>query len=166
MSWRHQLRLTAADTLSSVLPYTSYLFDEAEYLGTIDEPVSVVRERLRNRGYHYQLFGATKQHPERDQIDSGSYARIPRRHPDAAEGTALDTLDPRECQYHVHPFGDGDTTELYGHYEIHPYPWTPCWDLTRPYPRHYRPTWDRPDTPRSEWTYLRGVTDPRLTPLL
>lgn len=166
MSWKHQLRTTAAKTLQSVLPYTSYALTEQEYLGTYDGSLADVRAELRDRGYHYQLFAATKQHPDRDQRDSGSFARIPDRHPSEADGTGLDGLNPRECQYHVQLFADGETVELYGHYEVHPYPWEPTWDIKRPYPRHYYPTWDSPDRDRSEWTYLRGVTDSRIKKLL
>lgn len=166
MSWKHTLRLTAAETLQSVLPYTSYAVTDEEYLGTHDGSLAETAQALRERGYHYQLFAARKQHPERDQRDKGSFARIPEEHPDAADGTALAETTPRECQYHVHLFATDDGTELYGHYEIHPYPHTPTWDLTRPWPRHYRPTWDTHDEPRSEWTYLRGVRDPRLDGIL
>ncbi|MDB9247438.1 hypothetical protein PN419_00255 [Halorubrum ezzemoulense] len=161
-----------ADRLSSVLPYTAYAVDEAEYLGSYDADADATAEMLRDQGYHYQLFAAEKRRGEDGPTDEGSYARIPEEHPEAATGTALAETTPRECQYHVHLFErvDPDTqrvvTDLYGHYEIHPYPHTPTWDLTRPWPRHYRPTWDTPDNPRDEWTYLRGVRDPRLDRVL
>lgn len=185
----HRLRTIAAKTLQSLLPYTSYEIDTAEYLGTFDGTRKQAVTTLQDRGYHYQLFAATKQHAERDQRDGGSFARIPSAHPPEARETGLAPLDPRECQYHVHLFerdsdgAEGSCVELYGHYEVHPYPWTPTWDITRPYPRHYYPTWDHAehssanpyslsastdssDDPRSEWTYLRGVTDRRLTDIL
>ncbi|PHQ43955.1 hypothetical protein Z052_02100 [Halorubrum sp. C191] len=149
-----------------MLPYTSYEVREAEYLGRYDGETAALRASLRERGYSYRLLAATKRHPRRGEIDAGSFARIPDRHPDAAGGTGLDDLDPRECQYHVHLFDGGDGVEVYGHYEVHPLPHVPTWDLSRPYPRHYYPTWDDPGVPRGEWTYLRGVTDPRLEPLL
>lgn len=169
---KHTLRLTAAGVLDTVLPYTSYSVDDAEYLGTYDGSVDDCVAQLRDRGYHYQLFAATKGHPSRDVLDDGSFARIPERHPPEAADTGLAPLDARECQYHVQLFerdsdaSDGVQTELYGHYEVHPYPHIPTWDWSRPWPRHYRPTWDQPDVAREEWTYLRGVTDSRLDPLL
>lgn len=172
MSWKHRLRKTAAESLQSVLPYTSYEVDAVEYLGTYDGDVHGAVQSLRDRGYHYQLFSATKQHPERDQRDAGSFARIPNEHPSEAAETGLAPLDPRECQYHVQLFesnsrgADSPQTELYGHYEVHPYPHTPTWDWSRPYPRHYYPQWDDPDVPREEWTYLRGVCDSRLDDVL
>ena len=161
---KHTLRRAAARALKRTLPYTAYPIDDAEYLGHVAEDRHTVAANLRSRGYHYQLLAAVKQHD--GATDVGSYTRIPDRHPDAADGTALDALDPRACQYHVHLFETDGGTDVYGHYEIHPYPWTPTIDVSRPYPQHYRPTWDAPDTPREEWTYLRGVSDPRLDPLL
>lgn len=165
---KHSLRVTAAQTLESVLPYTAYEIDTEEHLTTVPLSVDDVAEKLRECGYHYQLFSARKQHPTRDDKDSGSYARIPDSHPPEAADTGLEPLESRECQYHVQLFEREQQstgrvlTELYGHYEVHPYPWTPTWDMTRPYPRHYYPTWDRSDNDRDEWTYLRGVCDPRL----
>jgi len=189
MSVAHRLRTVAADRLSVVLPYTAYDVDEAEYLGSYDGTVDETVTMLREHGYHYQLFaaekrrgedGSTDKHAERGSAtspssratDDGSYARIPESHPSEAADTALEDIPAGECQFHVHLFERPDSaaghavTDLYGHYEIHPYPHIPTWDLTRPYPRHYRPTWDDPDTPRSEWTYLRGVRDPRLDSIL
>lgn len=164
--FQHALRRTAARLLAGVLPYTSYDVERAEYLGRYDGETAALMATLRERGYSYRLLAATKRHPRRDEIDAGSFARIPDRHPGAVDGTALDTLDPRACQYHIHLFDGGDGVEVYGHYEVHPLPHVPTWDLSRPYPRHYYPTWDGPNVPREEWTYLRGVTDPQLEPLL
>ena len=158
---KHTLRLTAAKTLDGVLPYTSYSINEKEFLGQFDGSLDECIAWLKESGYHYQLFAATKS--LEGDMDDGSFARIPDTHPEEADGTALAELDAGECQYHVHPFERDDYIELYGHYEIHPYPWTPFWDMERPYPRHYRPTWDRDNEPRDEWTYLRGVVDSRLT---
>lgn len=172
MSFAHKLRTTAADQLSSLLPYTAYEVDEAEYLGRYRASADETATMLRDNGYHYQLFAAEKRNESTGKTDDGSYARIPDIHPEAAAGTALADTTPKECQYHVHLFERTDTdvsgvvTDLYGHYEIHPYPWTPTWSIRRAYPRHYYPTWDRPDTPRSEWTYLRGVRDPQLDGIL
>ena len=164
---KHALRVAAADALESLLPYTSYSIDDAEYLGRFDGTRDELASRLSARGYHYQLFAATKTLGADGPKDVGSFARIPDRHPDAADGTALDEVPPGECQYHVHPFDVGDGMEVYGHYEVHPYPHTPHIDVSRPWPRHYRPTWDRPDEhDRDEWTYLRGVCDARLDPIL
>jgi len=151
MPWKHTLRTATAESLQSVLPYTAYELDTAEYLGTYDGDARETAQRLRDRGYHYQLFAATKQHPSRDQRDQGSFARIPDAHPPEAAETGLAPLDARECQYHVQLFerdrdgADSPQTELYGHYEVHPYPHAPTWDITRPYPRHYYPTWDHAD---------------------
>jgi len=172
MSTKHTLRRTAAGVLDAVLPYTSYAVDEAEYLGSYDAAPDATAEMLRDQGYHYQLFAATKRRSENGPTDQGSFARLPEQHPEAATDTALSELPPKGCQYHVHLFKRTDTatgrtvTDLYGHYEVHPYPHTPTWDFSRPWPRHYRPTWDDPDVPREEWTYLRGVRDPRLDGIL
>lgn len=117
-------------------------------------------------GILYRLLAAIKRRGADGPRDDGSFARIPERHPSAATGTGLDSLDPRECQYHVHLFDDGDGVEVYGQYEVHPSPYVPTWDLSRPYPRHYNSTWDGGDAPREEWTYLRGVGDWRVMTLL
>ena len=161
---KHTLRTTAADHLDSVLPYTSYSIGNAEFLGTYDGDLETLIAELESVGYHYQLLAATKLLD--GHKDSGSYARIPSEHPDGVAETALEDLDPGECQYHVHPFEIDGVIELYGHYEIHPYPHTPFWDWTRAWPRHYKPTWDTDDAPRSEWTYLRGIVDDRLDSIL
>ena len=161
---KHSLRKFSAELLCSILPYTSYPIDESEYLGTYDGSLDECRSWLRDNGYHYQLLAAVKDVD--GVVDDGSYARIPNEHPRDVAGTKLAKLDSRECQYHVHPFDKGDHVELYGHYEIHPYPHIPDFDLSRPYPRHYHPTWDRDDNPREEWTYLRGTVDERLEDIL
>ena len=157
---KHTLRLFAAKNLDGVLPYTSYSISEAEYLGTFDGSLDECTSWLRSQGYHYQLFAATKTLD--GEQDDGSFARIPDTHPDEVEDTALDEIQPGECQYHVHTFERDDHIALYGHYEIHPYPWTPYWSIERAYPKHYHPTWDKEDTPKEEWTYLRGVVDKQL----
>ncbi len=163
---KHALRLSVAITTDDILPsdssfYTSYpLNEEAEYLGTFNGDVEECVAWLRHNGYHYQLFAAVKK--VYGQKDKGSFARIPLSHPDEVAETALEDLDPRECQYHVHLYEGDGYVDLYGHYEIHPYPHYPTLDITRSYPRHYRPTWDRDSNPKEEWTYLRGVLDPRL----
>jgi hypothetical protein len=170
--WKHTLRNGAAKTLRTILPYTAYTIDEAEYIGSYDGTPTETASMLRDQGYHYQLLSAVKRHPRRDETDVGSFARIPDEHPEAAAQTALADTTPRECQYHVQLFERSDATaghpvtDLYGHYEIHPYPHTPTVDLRRPYPRHYYPTWDTSDEPRKEWTYLRGVRDTRLDGVL
>ncbi len=161
--FKHRLRKTAADRLSSVLPYTAYDISPTEYLGHFDGSHSELVAQLKERGYHYQMFAAEKRLGSK--TDNGSYACIPDRHPEAVHKTALEGIDPRNCQYHVHLFDLPDGVDVYGHYEIHPYPWTPYLDWNRPL-KHYRPTWDTDDNPRSEWTYLRGVTDQRLKTLL
>lgn len=172
MGFAHRIRTLAADKLASVLPYTAYSIDEVEYLGSYDAGTDATAKMLRDHGYHYQLFAAEKQRGDDGPTDQGSFARIAEEHPEAAEGTALADTTPRECQYHVHLFkrehadAGHPVTDLYGHYEIHPYPWTPTVSIRRAYPRHYYPTWDDPDEPRSEWTYLRGVRDPRLDGIL
>ena len=162
--FKHQLRLGAAETLERVLPYTKYSIGNSEYLGHYDGDLETLIDELTDAGYHYQLFAAEKTHD--GLVDDGSYARIPNEHPDAVAETALEDRPPGECQYHVHPFELEETIELYGHYEIHPYPHTPFFDLTRSWPQHYRPTWDTDEAPRSEWTYLRGVLDPRIESIL
>lgn len=162
---KHLLRMTAADVLEAVLPYTRYEIDESEYLGFFDGELEQFFNTVEERGYHYQLFAAEKSLKD-GTVDDGSFARIPVTHPREADGTKLGALDPGECQYHIHPFETENGVELYGHYEIHPYPWKPFWDIERPYPRHYRPTWDRESNPKEEWTYLRGVVDERVGELI
>jgi hypothetical protein len=164
-----------------VLPYTAYEIDQLEYIGHFDGTLDECETQLKERGYHYQLFAAEKQLGT--VTDDGSWARIPTRHPEAVTGTALDGRDPRNCQYHVHLFEMEDGIDLYGHYEIHPYPWIPTFDIDRSL-NHYRPTWDSASSPddasrtsstktsdtkdndKSEWTYLRGVRDIRLNTIL
>lgn len=163
-SAKHQLRLRAVDRLANVLPYTAYDVSSKEFLGEYDGALDELIAELEDCGYHYQLFAARK--TADGKKDDGSYARIADEHPDAVEGTALAEIEPGECQYHVHPIKRDGVIECYGHYEVHPYPWTPTWDLTRAWPRHYRPTWDSSETPRSEWTYIRGVRDERLDSVL
>ena len=163
---KHQLRSVAVDALEHLLPYTAYSIDEKEYLGRFDGTLNEFAENLRERGYHYQLFAAEKTLTEDGVKDDGSWARIPDHHPSEAEGTALEERDARELQYHAHPFEVDGTVEVYGHIEIHPYPHTPHWDSSRPWPDHYRPTWDRPNEDKEDWTYLRGVVDSRIEPLL
>jgi len=161
---KHSLRKYAVRLLEDRIPYTAYEITEKEYIGRFEGSRSQLVDQLKERGYHYQLFAAEKQLD--GEVDVGSYSRIPDRHPEAVHKTALDGRPPKECQYHVHLFEKDDHIAVYGHYEIHPYPWIPTWDWTRPYPQHYLPTWDRTDTPREKWTYLRGIADKRITPLL
>jgi hypothetical protein len=146
-----------------VLPYTAYEIDQKEYLGHFEGTQSELEAQLKERGYHYQLFAAEKELGS--ETDSGSFARIPDRHPEAVHETGLEGIDPRNCQYHVHLFDTPRGVDVYGHYEIHPYPWTPTVDINRSL-NHYRPTWDKDENPRDEWTYLLGVTDQRLNTLL
>ena len=154
---KHKLRLRAAKLLEPYLPYTSYEMHDIEYLGTFDGSAEDAVSYLESQGYHYQLLAATK---TRDgTIDSGSYCRMPSKHPVEAAETALEKRDPKECQYHVHLFPTDDGVNLYGHYELSPYPHIPDWDSKRP-KEHYNPTYDRDSNDRSDWTYLRGVVDP------
>ena len=155
---KHKLRKTSARHLDRFLPYTSYEIGEKEYLGKYSGSLEEAIKVLADNGYHYQLFAATK--VLNGELDDGSYARIPEKQPEIAENTGL--TDHRECQYHVHLFENRENVEMYGHYEVHPYPHIPEWDLTRAYPRHYRPTWDRESENKEDWTYLRGVVDPRI----
>jgi len=152
---KHKLRLTAVDVLENVLPYTSYDIGGNEYLGSFGGTLDEFIETVEFRGYHYQLFAARKK--KNGEKDDGSYARIPDEHPSTVENTSLESLNPRTCQYHVHPFVTKDGIDVYGHYEIHPYPWEPTNDITRPI-RHYNPTYGD--------TYLKGVVDDRLTDIL
>jgi hypothetical protein len=158
------LRRTAARSLDGTLPYVRYQLTADEHLGTVQMTLGEVTRRLRENGYSYQALSAIKEHPSRQMIDAGSYARIPDWHPDEVTNTALESVPPEACQYHVHPFVTEKGVQLYGHYEIHPYPHTPTFDLSRPL-RHYRPTHNTTEHPPSEWTYLRGVCDERLTEL-
>jgi hypothetical protein len=163
-SIKHIPRVVGARLLESTLPYTSYTITAREHLGTYSGSLESFVSELEAIGYHYQLFAAVKYLD--DETDVGSYARIPDEHPPEADGTKLADHKPGECQYHVHAFDRGDHIECYGHYEIHPYPWTPFWDLERPWPKHYNPTYDRDSIDRSEWTYLRGVRDAKLDSIL
>ena len=164
---KHKLRRYAAAKLKPYMRYTSYGIDEREFLfrynGSLDEFVQLLNEH----GYHYQLFAAIKdvKHvssktdlSDTNQTgrieDNGSYARIPDEHPSAVTDTALEDISPRECQFHVHPFVKDGHIDVYGHYEIHPYPWTPTLDIGRS-KRHYNPTYGD--------TYLKGVVDPQLS---
>lgn len=160
---KHKLRNLAVDVGKYALPYTSYEIDQLEYIGYFNGTLDECERQLKEQGYHYQLFAAEKQLGE--TTDDGSWARIPTRHPEAVTQTALDGRDPRNCQYHVHLFEMEDGIDLYGHYEIHPYPWIPTVDYTRSV-NHYRPTWDTKGNEKSEWTYLRGVRDKRLNTIL
>lgn len=160
---KHALRKTAVNALSDILPYTAYEITDAEYLGHVPVEKDRLTAELQSRGYHYQLFAAEK--TLNGTADVGSWARIPSRHPSVVRDTGLQALNPRACQYHVHLFAVDGGYDLYGHYERHPYPHVPTLDLQRPL-KHYRPTWDRDDNEKGEWTYLRGVTDPRIEPLL
>lgn len=160
----HSLRLYSAQLLKDILPYTSYDIGQEEYVGKFHGTVAQCVKALKCKGYSYQLFAATKKLD--GQVDSASFSRIPEIHPNEAHGTALEELSPSECQYHLHLFKQDKEVALYGHYEIHPYPHIPYWDINRPYPRHYRPVWDGADDPKEEWTYLRGVIDPRVEELL
>ena len=155
---KHSLRQSAANLLESSLPYTSYPIGDEEYIGKYSGSLSDFEEILKQEGYHYQVLAAIKY--LNGEADVGSYARIPEKQPEIAKNTGL--TDYRECQYHVHLFENEETVELYGHYEVHPYPNVPEWDITRAYPRHYRPTWDNENIDKEEWTYIRGATDPRL----
>jgi len=179
--FKHKLRNLAVDVGASVLPYTAYEIDQLEYIGHFDGTLDECETQLKERGYHYQLFAAEKRLGNTTDLasssddasrtssaktsDDGSWARIPTRHPEAVTKTALDGRDPRNCQYHVHLYEMPDGIDLYGHYEIHPYPWTPTFDIDRSL-NHYRPAWDTEDNDKSEWTYLRGVQDKRLTPIV
>jgi hypothetical protein len=139
--------------------YTAYRLTEPERLGAVAEPggVAGVARRLRDRGYGPQWLAAAKRHPaDADRVAVGSYRRVPARHPDV-DARLVDDWRPVDCQFHVHPFPDGDGVDLYGHYELRPDLLAPRADPAR-LRTHYRPTWGE--------TYLRGVLDPRLADAL
>ena len=77
---KHLLRMTAADVLEAVLPYTRYEIDESEYLGFFDGSLKELFDTVEEKGYHYQLFAAEKS-LEDGTVDDGSFARIPDEHP-------------------------------------------------------------------------------------
>jgi len=83
----HRLRVTAADKLSSLLPYTSYSINENEYIGEFKGSVSECIKALRDKGYSYQMLAAVKS--LENSNDVGSFSRIPRVHPIEAKGTKL-----------------------------------------------------------------------------
>lgn len=166
MQWqtKHRLRRAAAQALEGQIELNAYQLSEPEFLVEMDAELEAVVGVLREAGYHYQALAAIKYHTDdRGWSDDGSWARIPETHPPAAEDSALVDLDPSECQYHVHPFEreNRSVTELWGHYEIHPYPWRPHWSIER-MDRHYNGIGYIHDVPREEWTYLRGVVDEQL----
>lgn len=158
---QHTIRNTAAMVLEPVLPYTSYRLEKQEYIGTVDDSLASVIDTLNECGYHYQMLSARKEHPSEDVWDSGSFARIPDEHPAIVDGTALAAREPGECQYHIQLFEVDGSVEVYSHYEIHPYPWTPHWSLSRSQ-RHYSPTRNDETDDVSMWTYIEGVVDDRV----
>lgn len=132
--------------------YLAYPLTREEYVATVDYPLAVLKRHLRNCGYGAQRLSAAKRHPETKELHVLSMRKVPDLHPFDAVGTELAEYSPRSCQFHVHAFPSvtGTGLDVYSHYEYRPF--------TAPL-RHYRPTYDRDDTPRTEWTYLRGVTD-------
>lgn len=157
---KHKLRQVAAKRLEPYMRYTSYPISGSEYLGTFDGSKQECVQMLQSYGYHYQMFAAIKLLHGVEE-DDGSYAFIPTEHPEVVKNSHLNTINPRNCQYHVHLYERDDTVELYGHYEIHPYPWTPTLSIQRSLD-HYSPTKKDDDTEWSEVTYIRGVLDSRL----
>jgi hypothetical protein len=155
--FKHKTRLFFVDLLRGPLPYTEYGVGKDEYVGTYDGSIDECIHDLYEHGYHYQLFAARKTHDSYNTSDRGSYARVPFEHPSDVSNTSLEEMPSRACQYHIHPFVIDGTVELYGHYEIHPYPHIPTIDFKRP-KQHYNPIYGD--------TYLKGVADDRLTDIL
>lgn len=130
--------------------YTAYPLGSPEYVGTVLGSVDDVRQLLVEAGYEPQYLSAAKEHPETGQLHDLSYRRVPDEHPEEAEGTAVGTWRPIDCQYHFHAFATADGVDGFSHYELRPDFWSPEFDVER-LEIHYHPTYDD--------DYLRGVTD-------
>lgn len=148
--------------------YSAYTLSHDEYLGAMDPQFTVrdARAYLEQNAYEPQYLSAAKALPGSswpyppDELHELSYRHVPTRHPPESLGTRLEAeFRPEGCQYHVHVFDSDDCGPLiFSHYEPRPDFFEPTFDLYR-LRRHYRPTYDRPQVPAGEWTYLRGVTD-------
>lgn len=137
--------------------YTSYGLDgDDELVGMAPSPPSRVRRALSRRGYQHQGVAAVKTTDD-GRVERASLRRVPASHAAAAEGRPLADWDPRECQFHVHLFGDGrGNTEVHCHYELRPDFFGPEWDRER-VGTHYRPA--GPTGDRSDY-YVEGAKDP------
>jgi len=142
--------------------YAAYSLTSEEYIGTVKT------DTFTPEGFSPERLSAAKRHPESGRLHVASLTRTPDEHPDAALGTGLVEYDPGQTQFHVHAFNTDVTgfLDVFSHYELRP-TLRPVADenwgeaISR-MAAHYRPTWDRPNVAREEWTYLRGVEDPVL----
>lgn len=156
-----RLRL-AVDPLVRPVLYTAYRISHDEYVDAMERQFTIrdARDWLQQNAYEPQYLSAAKYLPGPDRRPHElSYRRVPGEHPPEVEGTALEGWRPEQCQYHVHVFNSDDSGPLFfSHYEVRPDFFEPRFNVARLH-AHYRPTWDRPQVDRSEWSYLRGVTD-------
>lgn len=131
--------------------YTAYPLDCREHIATWNASLGLFRKSITNLGYEPQRLSAAKRHPQTGTLHALSMRRVPDRHPDDAEGTAIAReYDPEQCQYHLHAIEVNGGYDIFSHYELSPSILHP-----RPNParlrEHYRPTYGS--------TYLRGVSD-------
>lgn len=163
------LTRAAADPLARRFgQYSAYPLSHDEYIGAMDPQFTTrdARHYLERNAYEPQYLSAAKALPgsswpySPDELHELSYRRVPTRHPPEALGTRLEAeFTPGETQYHCHVFSIDDSGPLFfSHLEPRPDLFKPSFDPHR-LTVHYRPTYDRPQIPKDEWTYLRGVTD-------
>ena len=132
MNAKHWIRTQAAVGLERVTNgrYKGVLPQiNRERVAILDRPIdntdySVgVRDALEASGYEYQPFAAVKEYGDLGR-DSGSYAKRPHEFPEwLPEDNTLRDWHPRQTQFHVHLFRDGDETLVFGHYELAAHPW-------------------------------------------
>ena len=151
--------------------YTAYEVSRQEHVGTYDGSIDELRDMLEGEGYQKHNLAAAKFHPEpHDAVDHLSLRKIPDSHPDILVDLESDRprlvreFEPVQCQYHKHLWPVTDGIEVYSHYEIrgdiHPSGAEgSVMELIERGLEHYRPTWNYDDNPRSEWTYIRGLSD-------
>lgn len=146
--------------------YSAYALTPEEYVTTCGNDNNALGKLLADRGYEPARLSAAKRHPATGRLHVLSMRRRPETHPFAVAGTALEGTDPRRCQFHVHAMNTDVSgfVDVFAHYEYAPdlrplggETWREALARCR---AHYRPTWDREDVNREEWTYLRGVEDP------
>jgi hypothetical protein len=104
--------MSAGDVMAEkgIVPYTEYTLENEEFIGTVDLDLEDTVEIFQDQGYEYQMLGAKKKHPERDEYDDGSFRLLD---------------ENNEKQWHVH-FWEKDNcsaTEIFSHYEYKPESW-------------------------------------------
>ena len=142
--------------------YLSYGITDKEYVGKVVCPESYeISSWLKDNGYESIWFEAAKEHPETGQVHNMALRKVGVPEFEHVHDTGLGNYHYRQCQFHVHGFRVGDYMHLFSHYELRGDPKRIGSESTAEaiarMKAHYRPTYDRDDTDRSEWTYLRGV---------